>query len=382
MSTLTEHRRKSTSERRARLDAIIEDRGLDAAVICSYQGVSYFGGTHIMTQVSVPDRLEFLIERPGGLGTLFLCSIETSMVRSQSDIDDIREYVEFADDPAESLAGVLGALGLGSARIGVELRRLPVASADAIRRALPEVELVAIDDEVEIAQAVKDADEIAMLQQGAQATLDAVLGAARDARSGITEIEFCGDIYKRLAMAGGVPEFLVFATGERGLQAHAEAIDAPFEPGSIWRIDLGARFDSVINSDLARTGVVGEPVPEQEELLTALRATQDAGFAAIEPGRPAREVFEAVKAEFEAQGLDFWMPHVGHGLGIGLHEFPLLEPRNDTPLEVGMVLNVEPMARIDRRTECYHTEDLAVVTEDGHRLLTEPQSSLIRIGAE
>ena len=379
MATVTEGPR-STSERRARLDAIIEAHDLDAAVICSYQGVSYFAATHIMTQVSVPDRLEFLIERRGGLGTLLLCSIETSMVRSQSDIDDIREYTEFADDPAASLADLIRDLGVGEGRIGVELRRLPVASADAIRSALPQVELVAIDDDVEVAQSVKDADEIAALQRGAQATLDAVLGAAADARAGMTEIEFCGEVYKRLAIAGGVPEFLVFATGERALQAHAEAVDAPFESGSIWRIDLGARFDSVINSDLARTGVVGEAVSEQEEMLAAVRATQDAGFAVIEPGRPAREVFEAVKAEFGRQGLDFWMPHVGHGLGIGLHEFPLLEPRNDTPLEVGMVLNVEPMARIDRRQECYHTEDLAVVTEDGHRLLTEPQSSLIRIG--
>lgn len=378
MSTMTE-RRRSTTDRRARLDAIIEARGLDAAVICSYQGLSYFGGTHIMTQVSVPDRLEFLVERTGGKATLFVCSIETSMVRSQSDIDDVREYTEFADDPAESLAGVLRDLGLEAGRIGVELRRLPAASAEAIRAALPQVELIGVDDDVEIAQAVKSAKEIEMLQRGAQATLEAVLGAAATAGAGTTEIAFCGDVYARMAAAGGVPEFLVFASGERGLQAHAEAVDAPFEPGTIWRIDVGARFDSVINSDLARTGVVGDPVSEQEELLTAVRATQDAGFAVIEPGRPAREVFEAVKAEFGRQGLDFWMPHVGHGLGIGLHEFPMLEPRNDTPLEVGMVLNVEPMARIENRKECYHSEDLAVVTEDGHRLLTKPQDSLIRI---
>ena len=185
-----------------------------------------------------------------------------------------------------------------------------------------------------------------------------------------------------MAAAGGVPTFLVFATGERTLQAHPEAASAPFEPGSLWRIDVGARFDNVINSDLARTGVVGEPSPEQEDILTALRACQSAGYAAIEPGRPAKDVFEAVKAEFGRQGIDFWMPHVGHGLGIGLHEAPLLEPRNETPLETGMVLNVEPMARIHDRNECYHVEDLAEVTEDGFRLLTKPQDSLIRIAAQ
>jgi Xaa-Pro aminopeptidase len=127
--------------------------------------------------------------------------------------------------------------------------------------------------------------------------------------------------------------------------------------------------------------VVGEPTSEQEEIMVKLRATQDAGFAAIEPGRPASEVFEAVRAEFARQGLPFFMPHIGHGLGIGLHEFPMLEPQNHTPLEVGMVLNVEPMVVFRDQAECYHTEDLALVTPDGRELLTKPQDALIRIGA-
>lgn len=310
---------------------------------------------------------------------MLVCNIETSMVQSQTDIDDIREYVEFVEEPADALASLLRDLGFESARVGVELRRLPVAAADDVRRELPGVELVGVDDDVEVAQSIKTRDEIKTLERGAEATLQAVLAAAVDATPQTTEVAFCGNVYARLAAAGGVPTFLVFASGERTLQAHAEAIDAPFEPGAIWRIDVGARFDNVINSDVARTGVVGDPTAEQEALLRALRATQDAGYAVIEPGRPAREVFEAVKAEFGRQGLDFWMPHVGHGLGIGLHEAPLLEPANDTPLEVGMVLNVEPMARIHDRNECYHVEDLAEVTEDGFRLLTQPQDALIRI---
>jgi Xaa-Pro aminopeptidase len=149
--------------------------------------------------------------------------------------------------------------------------------------------------------------------------------------------------------------------------------------GVLWRIDYGARFEGGINSDLARTGVIGAAGAEQEATLKALRATQDAGFHAIEPGRPAKDVFFAVRDEFKRQGMPFVMPHVGHGMGIGLHEYPMLEPGNDTPLEVGMVLNVEPMALITSRGEGYHTEDLAVVTENGPRLLTPPQERLLII---
>lgn len=369
------------SAQRAQLAAVLSDEKLQAIVISSYQGVSYFARTHIITQVSVPDRLEFLVMFHDGRSTLLVCNLETSMVERQTDVDDVREYVEFVDVPARALADLLRAEGITSGRIGIEARRLHLEASEILRAELPESELVPVDDHVERLQAVKAHDEIEQLRHGAQTTLDAVLEAAASAAVGTTELALCSDIVSRMMVKGGIPSFIVFGAGARGLEAHAEALDTPLREGDIWRIDLGGRFFDVVNSDLARTGVVGEATSRQEEILHALRATQDAGYAAIEPGRPASEVFSAVKAEFGRQGLPFFMPHIGHGLGIGLHEFPMLEPGNPAPLEVGMVLNVEPMVRIPGHGECYHVEDLAVVTEDGHRLLTRPQQGLIRIGS-
>src|SRR5258708_39543289 len=113
---------------------------------------------------------------------------------------------------------------------------------------------------------------------------------------------------------GGKPIFRVFAPGERSLQAPPESTDTAREAGTLWRIDYGARFDGGIVSDLARTGVVGHASAEQQATLKALRAAQDAGFKAIEPGRPAKGVFLAVRDEFKRQGLPFVMPHRGHGM--------------------------------------------------------------------
>jgi Xaa-Pro dipeptidase len=369
----------SRATQRARLAELVAGEGLRAAVISSYQALSYFARTHIMTQVSLPDRLEFLVVFDDGRSTLLVCDLEASMVRSQSDVEDVREYVEFAEVPARALADLLKREGITSGRIGIEARRLHAEAFSELSAALPDVEAVPIDDAVERLQSIKEPDEVEQLRYGAQATLDAVTRSAAGAGPGTSELAFCADVLQQMMVAGGVPSFIVFGAGERALQAHAEALDQPLRAGDIWRIDVGARFFDVINSDLARTGVVGEPSSRQEEILLALRATQDAGFAVIEPGRPAGDVFRAVRDEFGRQGLPFFMPHIGHGLGIGLHEFPILEPGNGAPLEPGMVLNVEPMVRVDDHGECYHTEDLALVTEDGFRLLTQPQDALIRM---
>jgi len=370
-------RRASTAGKIERLRRLMESRGLDAIVVSSYQNVSYFGGSTITTQVTLPDRLGFLIARRDGAATLLFCNIEISQLRTQTDIDDIREYVEFAQNPTHELVGVLRDLGLAAASIGVDARRLPAASMSILQQELPAVEVVPLDDELELAQAVKDPEEIEALENAAQASLGAIEESLRSLPRGATEREVSSAIYLRLMQSGGKPLFMVFASGERTLQAHPESTDTPMPAGTIWRIDYGARFEGGIQSDLARTGVVGKASAEQQSTLRALRAAQDAGFKAIEPGRPAKEVFFAVRDEFKRQGLPFVMPHVGHGMGIGLHEYPMLEPGNDTPLEVGMVLNVEPMALIPSRREGYHTEDLAAVTEGGSRLLTPPQKELL-----
>ena len=378
-STTTE--RPGTATHVARLQDIMKRKSLDAVVVSSYQNVSYFAGTYLSTQISLPDRLAFLVVPREQPPTLLVCGIETRQVLTQTDIEDVRDYVEFAENPTEILGQILEERGLAGGSIGIDGRRLPVVSADLLRDRLRGAELVAIDDDIELAQSVKDRWEIDTLEKAAKATLAAAEETAAELPPGSTERDFSTMVFLKLMEKGGSPLFQVFATGERTMQAHPETSDRRLEPGILWRIDFGARFSEVINSDLARTGVVGEPSAEQEATLKALRATQDAGFRAIEPGRKAKDVFEAVKAEFKSQGLPFGMPHIGHGMGIGLHEFPMLEPGCDIELQVGMVLNIEPMVVMEDRKEAYHTEDLAEVTETGARLLTPPQERLLRVRA-
>ena len=46
-----------------------------------------------------------------------------------------------------------------------------------------------------------------------------------------------------------------------------------------------------------------------------------------------------------------------------------------------MILNVEPFVVLPDRKEGYHVEDLVLVTENGHRMLTQPQTELLLLGS-
>jgi Xaa-Pro aminopeptidase len=372
---------KNYDGQRAKLREVMRRHGLQVVVLSSYQAVSYCAGTNILTQVTLPDRLAFLACFADGEDVLVVCSIEATMVRGQTDIADIAEYTEFTDDPTAVLIGVLKGRGLTRGRAGIEARRLQAHSYRQLQTELPSLTLVTVDEDVEELQTVKSAAEIEMLGQAARKTLSAVLAGVQSTSAGDSELSLCADIGSSMYDSGGMPVFTFFSTGERALGAHMEPIDRPLREGELWRIDLGGRFFELMNSDLARTGVVGEPSAEQEDILQDLLAIQAAGFRALEPGRPASSVYRAIEEEFARRKMNFQMPHIGHGLGIGLHEFPILQPANDAPLRAGMVLNIEPMFKAPERGECYHVEDLAVVTDNGYELLTQPQTSLIRIDA-
>jgi Xaa-Pro aminopeptidase len=352
---------------------------LDAVVVCSYEMLCYFAGTDIQTQLHLPERLEFLIATRHAAPTLLVCDIEASQVRSQTPIDDIHQYIEFEDDPASKLADLLTERGAVRGRVGIEGRRLPSAALRTLERALPEIEWTAADLSLQQLQAAKTAEEVELLTTLAHSLHRALKDTIDALGASANEHQYGTELVARVAQTGALPLFLVFAAGERTMHAHPEPLSTPFRPGSIWRTDFGARLPGGWVGDIARTGVVGPPASEQEEIFAIVRAAQDAAVSLSEPGRPANELYEACRRTFERNHLSFAMPHVGHGIGIGLHEYPLLEPRNTASLVEGTVLNIEPLAIVASRSEGYHTEDLVLVTAEGPERLTAPQDALLVI---
>lgn len=161
----------------------------------------------------------------------------------------------------------------------------------------------------------------------------------------------------------------------------------PLPAGLPIQIDLWPRHEATACwADMTRTFVVGEPAAEhaeliaqQEELVTA--ALQDA-CRLIRPGVSGRELFDAACDRFEAAGFrtqrtgpgedptEGFQFALGHGVGLEIHEDPTLGLSGGEHLMVGDVLAVEP-GLWDRRIGGVRFEDLVLVTEDGHELLTD-----------
>jgi hypothetical protein len=98
-------------------------------------------------------------------------------------------------------------------------------------------------------------------------------------------------------------------------------------------------------------------------------------LAAVRPGRTAAEVYRAMSAVLQpAQGTANPIGRMGHGLGLDLTEPPSIAATDETRLEAGMVITLEPCAVLPpgggmAQRLMVHEENL-VVTRDGYALLS------------
>ena len=141
--------------------------------------------------------------------------------------------------------------------------------------------------------------------------------------------------------------------------------------GDLIRFDVGCVYRGYA-SDTARTFGFGRPADKALTYYEATVVGEDTAISMIKPGVIAADVFHATVDAVRRAGIPHYRrQHVGHGIGVGLagYDPPLLAPGDQTPLEAGMVLEVEtPYYELGMGG--LQVEDTVLVTEEGCRILT------------
>jgi len=158
--------------------------------------------------------------------------------------------------------------------------------------------------------------------------------------------------------------------GPHSYYPHTLSIHAVIRRGQVLVTGAGAKILGY-SAELERTMIVGKPTEEQEKYFNLMLEARKVAFENIKPGVRCSDVDRAVRKYFKDRGLqDLWRHHTGHGIGIDYHEAPFLDIGDNTILEPGMTLTVEPGIYVKGLGGFRHS-DTIVVTEDGYELLTK-----------
>ncbi|HET8755061.1 MAG TPA: Xaa-Pro peptidase family protein [Solirubrobacteraceae bacterium] len=269
----------------------------------------------------------------------------------------------------------------GPLRLGFEDQEMSVRRHARLRELLPErIELVPAGGAVEQLRAVKDAGEIERIRAAA-ALVDEVYGTLREqGLVGRTEREVALAIELELRRLGAdelsFPS--IVASAERGALPHAEPADVPIPRGTLVTLDVGARLDGYC-SDCTRTWATGELPDDLAEAYALVQRAQAESLAAVRPGPEGREIDAVARQIIEDAGHGEHFGHgLGHGVGLEIHEAPRLARSADAPLVAGNVVTVEPGVYLPGRGGV-RIEDLVVVTEDGHSVISGTTKELLHV---
>ena len=191
---------------------------------------------------------------------------------------------------------------------------------------------------------VKEPEELEIIRQAILITDQAYGDVVARLKVGQTEREIAWRVEQRLRDLGadGMAFGPAVAAGPHTAVPHHEPSDYPVQLGDpIW-IDMGARLHGYC-ADLTRSFTLGEPSREYRETWDLVRQAQEAALAGLRAGVTSREADALARDLLAATGRGEEFGHsLGHGVGLQIHEAPLLGRRSDEELRAGMVVTVEP----------------------------------------
>ena len=227
------------------------------------------------------------------------------------------------------------------------------------------------------ARQIKSSDEIMLLTQAA-AMVDGVYQDITEVlKPGIRENEIVALANKRLyEMGSDQVEAVNAISGERCNPHPHNFTDRLIRPGDQAFFDIIHSFNGY-RTCYYRTFAVGSATSSQRDAYTKAREWMDASINMIKPGVGTDEV-AAVWPRAEEFGFDSEMAafglQFGHGLGLGLHERPIISRLNSMKepieLQAGMVFALETYCPASDGFSAARIEEEVVVTPDGPRILT------------
>ena len=265
--------------------------------------------------------------------------------------------------------------------VGIE-DDLPLREYRALTAAL-EVEgvsatLVETADFVPGLRAVKDAMEIERMRATQRITDAAFAHITSFIRPGMTEREVQVELEDFMYRHGsvGLAFSSIVACGPDAAMAHAIPGPVALEAGQCVVMDFGARSQGYC-SDMTRTVFIGEPSARLRDAYAAVRAANETVEALLAPGVTGAQAHNRAEEVLAQHGFAGKMGHaLGHGVGIDIHEAPVLAPRNTDALVAGNVVTVEPGVYFDGEFGI-RLEDFGVITDDGYEVFTRSTHEMV-----
>ncbi len=358
-------------ERRAsRLQALMAEARLDALFLTTEPDVRYVTGFRTQFWES-PTRPWFTVLPRRGKPIAVIPEIGSALMR-KTWLDDILTWP--APHATENGVALLVEVLADAKRIGTpmgreSMLRMPLADFFDLKRRLPRAEFIDASPLIGQVRAIKSEREIAIIREICQIASRAFANAPALFHEG-QPLSGAFRAFKRELLSLGADD-VPYLAGGAGPDGYTDVIsppdDRPLQSGDVLMLDTGATKKGYF-CDFDRNFAIGQASETARAAYRTLHAATDAAFAMARPGVRASELHAAMTEVIG--GGDSDVGRYGHGIGVQLTEGLSIIDFDQTVLQPGMIITLEPSMPVSGNAIMAHEENV-LITEDGREYLTE-----------
>ncbi|MGI9390655.1 MAG: M24 family metallopeptidase [Boseongicola sp.] len=362
-------------DRLGRAQTMMHAAGLGALLLTTEPEVRYFTG-YLTRFWESPTRPWFLVVPASGNPVAVIPAIGAHLI-SQTWISDIRTWASphYTDDGIGMLSDALAELVGKSGKIGVPSGpethlRLPLADWTKLNAIIGPDRLVPDADVTRRLRMVKSPQEISKIKSACGIADRAFARVSETARTG-EPLDQVFRQFQALCLHEGA-DWVAYLAGAADYQGYSDVIspatDKALEPGDVLMLDTGVVWDGYF-CDFDRNYSFGPATPAVSDAHARLIDATHAAFDAARPGKTAADLFHVMDAVLTGSSSGAEPGRLGHGLGMQLTEWPSILPQDQTVLEEGIVLTLEPVFALENGKIMVHEENI-VITENGAEFLS------------
>ena len=353
----------------ARVQRAMADDQIDALLITTETELRYFSGFRTLFWQS-PTRPWFLVVRAKGKPVAVIPEIGAALMRATW-IDDVRSWnsPDASDDGITLLADALRtATRIGMCMGRASSLRMPLADFDRLREGLTNADWIDASSMLHGLRMTKSEAEIEKIRA------ICAIGSAAFARADVLfyEGQALDEAFRafKIELLRQGAEDVPYLVGGAGPDGYADVISPPsgrpLRRGDVLMLDTGAMRHGYF-CDFDRNFAVGMANDDPCAAHDMLWRATEAGLAATRPGATCAQVFQAMANVIGQSGGS--VGRLGHGLGSELTEEPSIIDWDQTVLQVGMAITLEPSMVVAGDAIMVHEENI-VVRDGTPELLT------------
>ena len=237
--------------------------------------------------------------------------------------------------------------------------------------------LVETENMIEKQRQIKDEEELESIKKACQITDECYTYILNYIKPGMTEKQIAREIddyyYKH---AEGTSFETIVASGENSSKPHAVPTDRQIQDVDIITIDMGCKVNGYC-SDMTRTFFVGEVPSHVKPIYELVLKNQEQVLRDLRENSNTKQIAKMVDNDFRLHNYDL-IHALGHGVGLDIHEAPVLGINSESVLKENMVVTNEPGIYVTGQFGV-RIEDTVLITKGGCEALTKSPKKYVII---